>query len=424
MSQSQKKSPGIDHRDIVCSTRGRKTICIPCSEQQHNKIVADKDAFKSYIDESYTAHPELFPLDMAGGYELFGFQITSTKLGIKLRRIRLRDTKDVYTVRPSFVMPYMTERVENVEKVMFLRRFDVPYWALTYVFGRDDMYWYRMEMSFGRNSIVGTTVKDAKKLPKDVASDEKHTHHKGEKVYIATTVANECILGASISPSAGTEDLSQAYGVFQKEVHNVDPDYQPETVNTDGWEATGKAWKKLFPGIIVILCFLHAFLNIQKRCTKKLGNLVKHIGERVWKVYKAENKRSFMQRARRLREWAEKNLDGIVLEKVKSLCEKAPLFTKAYEHPGAYRTSNMVDRLMRWQDQYLFNRQYFHGKLESAELGVRAWVLLRNFQPYCSRITGQKVTYVSAAVKLNGFCYRENWLENLLVSASMYGYRQ
>src|SRR3990172_5921457 len=424
MSQSQKKSLSVDHRDIVCSTRGRKTICIPCSEQQYNKIVSDKDAFKSYIDESYIAHPELFPLDMAGGYELFGFQTTSTKLGIRLRRIRLKDTEDVYTVRPSFVMPYMTERVENVEKVMFLRRFDVPYWALTYVFGRDDMYWYRMEMSFGRNSIVGTTVKDAKKMPKDVASDEKHTHHKGKKVYIATTVANECILGASISLSAGTEDLSQAYGVFQKEVHNIDPDYQPETVNTDGWEATGKAWKKLFPGITVMLCFFHAFLSIQKRCTKKPGDLVKHRGERVWKVYKAENKRSFMQRARRLREWAEKNLDGIVLEKVKSLCEKAPLFTKAYEHPDAYRTSNMVDRLMRWQDQYLFNRQYFHGKLESAELGVRAWVLLRNFQPYCSRITGQKMTCVSAAVKLNDFCYRENWLENLLVSASMYGYRQ
>lgn len=424
MSQCPNPSIQPNQEKLVSPPTGNKTICIPCDEHQHQKLIDNKVAFKAYLEEVYASHPELFPRAMAEGYELYGFQSPSAKLGLKLRRLRFKATKDVYTVRPSFVMPYMTGRVEDVEKAMFLRGFDVPYWGLTYVFGRDDMYWYRLEMSFGRNSIVGTTVKEAKKLPKDVGADEKHTHHKGDKIYIATTVSEECILGASASSSAGTEDLSRAYGVFQKEAQNVDPKYQPETVNTDGWEATGKVWKQLFPGITIILCFLHAFLSIQKRCKKKLGDLVKEIGDRVWNVYKAEDKRSFMQRARRLREWSSQKLEGIILDKVKSLCEKAPLFAKAYDHPNAYRTSNMVDRLMRWQDQCLFNRQYFYGKRESVELGVRAWVLLRNFHPYCSRITGKKVTVVSAAVKLNGFNYRDNWLENLLVSASMGGYRQ
>jgi hypothetical protein len=33
-------------------------------------------------------------------------------------------------------MPYMTGRVEDVEKPLFLRKFSVPFWALEWVFGR------------------------------------------------------------------------------------------------------------------------------------------------------------------------------------------------------------------------------------------------------------------------------------------------
>jgi hypothetical protein len=35
---------------------------------------------------------------------------------------------------------------------------------LAYVFGRDEQYWYRLENRLGRNSVVGTTVKNADKL--------------------------------------------------------------------------------------------------------------------------------------------------------------------------------------------------------------------------------------------------------------------
>ena len=65
----------------------------------------------------------------------------------------------VFTVAPAFVMPYMTASVTDVEKALFLMRFHVPCWALAYVFGRDPMYWYRLEQSLGRFSVVGTTVK-------------------------------------------------------------------------------------------------------------------------------------------------------------------------------------------------------------------------------------------------------------------------
>lgn len=403
---------------------GSKQICIPCSEEKYNEILGDKSAFKKYLDEIFEQHPEIFPFRTDEGFSLNGFQRTSDKLGIRMRRIIINATGEVFNIRPSFVLPYMTERTVNVEKAIFFRRFNVPYWALTCAYGRNDMFWYRLEMSFGRNSIVGTTVKDPECLPKDLTGDEKHTRLNGEKVYIATTAGGDCILGASVAASAGTEDLTKAYGVFQSEALDVDPEYSPDTVNIDGWEPTRQAWKNLFPLVTVILCFLHAFLSIKRCCTKKARELLNEIGDKVWNVYEAKAKPAFSQRIRRLREWADNLKPGVVKDKILSLCDKKDEFIKAYDFPGAHRTSNMIDRMMKWQDEYLFNRKYFHGTLESAETAIRAWAVLRNFQPYCSRVNGADTELTSAAGRLNGFQYSENWLENLLVSASMCGYRQ
>jgi hypothetical protein len=97
----------------------------------------------------------------------------SKKLSIPIRRIQI--AKINYTVRPCFVMPYLAGFVDDVEKALFLRKFDVPFWAFSHVFGKDAMYWYRLEKSLGRNSIVGTTIKDARCLPKHLSADEKHT---------------------------------------------------------------------------------------------------------------------------------------------------------------------------------------------------------------------------------------------------------
>jgi len=57
------------------------------------------------------------------------------------------------------------------------------------------MYWYRLETQLGRYNLVGSTVSASEQLPFHLVADEKHTRIKGEKAYIATTCANECLLG-------------------------------------------------------------------------------------------------------------------------------------------------------------------------------------------------------------------------------------
>jgi hypothetical protein len=67
-----------------------------------------------------------------------------------------------------------------------------------------------MEQGLGRFSIVGTTIKSPERLPQDLVADEKHSWLKGERIYIATTAAKDCILGASVAQSTSQTDLETA----------------------------------------------------------------------------------------------------------------------------------------------------------------------------------------------------------------------
>ena len=272
--------------------RPHATICLPIGEDEYEEAVESPKEFRQWLDRCYAEMPELFPKGLGGGYGMKDGR-TSLKQGVPLRRIVLRDGRS-YSIRPSFLMPYMTARTEEVEGPLFLRKFGVPFWALARVFGGDPMYWYRLEIGLGRNRIVGTTVRTAE-VPEHLLADEHHQTRDGEKNYIATTVGGGCVLGAALSEGVGTHELKEAYGVFQEEARDVDPQYAPKTVNTDGWQSTRVAWKILFPLVAVLQCFLHAWLKIRDRA-KHLGELFFEISEKVWEAYHAPDRRSFSQR--------------------------------------------------------------------------------------------------------------------------------
>lgn len=189
--------------------------------------MTDPKAFRTWVDENIARSPELFPPAIAEGYHLHSTRGSVKLPGITLRRIELKASQEIFTIAPSVVMPYMTCYTDDVEKALCLLRFGVPYWALTYVFGKNDMFWFRQFCHFGSCSIVSTTVKDLEKLPKDLLADEQHIYINGEKAYVAMTVGADCVLGASVSLSADEEGLTEAYSHFQEEAVHLDPEYQP-----------------------------------------------------------------------------------------------------------------------------------------------------------------------------------------------------
>jgi hypothetical protein len=329
------------------SSRGNRTICVPIPEEVYSQVVNDPQQFRRTLDECFRQMPELFPKNFAEGYQLKDDR-RSAKQDVSIRRIVLNDGLS-YSVRPSFLMPYMTARTKDAQGPLFLRKFGVPFWALARVFGHSPMYWYRIECGLGRFSVVGTTVRQAV-LPEHLLADEHHQTLDGRKVYVATTVAAGCILGAEPATTAGTDDLKDAYAVFKQEARDIAPKYAPKTVNTDGWKGTKAAWKLLFQHVVILQCFLHAWLKIRERA--KHLDLFAEISRRVWEAYHAPDRRCFGQRIRSLRTWAREHLSGVVLEKVLNLCKKRDRWSIAYRHPKGHRTSNMLDRLMRGMNRY------------------------------------------------------------------------
>ena len=411
----------MEKADWKSTHRKNRTICLPFSQEEYFTSIDKAEMFRECIDKRIELFPELFPEEIYDGYRMKEIKV-SKKMSLPTRRIKADGIS--FTIRPSFVMPYMTGFTDEIEKALFLRKFNVPFWALAHVFGKDHMYWYRMEQALGRNSIVGTTVKDPVDIPIHLGADEKHTRISGNKVYVATTVGGQCILGASVAKDAGEESLKKAYGVFKNEAQCKKPDYSPETVNIDGWKATRKAWSFLFTSVVIICCFLHIFIKIRDRAKKKHKAAFIDVASRLWDCYDAENKTSFSQRIRRLVEYCKKhNIPAVISDPINKLRKNLSSYTTAYDFPKSQRTSNMVDRLMQRMDRHLFSTQYFHGTIASAELSIRGWALIQNFAPYNPRTVKLLNGAMSPAERLNKFRYHDNWLHSLLISASLGGYR-
>jgi len=398
------------------SQRRNRTIILFITQEKYEQIVRQPMQFRAWIDKEYRLHPELFPEHFNGKYSLHD-HTTSEKTGLMTRRIELNkgEKDEAWSVLPSFMMPYMTGYTEEVARALYLRKWGIPYEGLVYVFGRDENYWYRMETRFGRLNIVATTVKTAE-IPVDLLADEHHSKINGDKVAIATTVTNGVVLGAEVCSGFTKDELKAGYEVFAMEAKSVEPEYVPSTVNTDGYAATIGAWLALFPTAILLRCFLHAWLRIRDR-SKTLANFFE-LGEKVWDVYYSTTRRMMSQRIRRLRDWAMKNVSGVVLEKTLDLCDKQAEWSLWYDHENAYTTSNELDRLMRSQNRYFDRGQHFHGTLESANERSRAWAVLHNYWDWGKKTRKANEGYRCPAERLNKKRYADCWLENLLVATS------
>lgn len=398
-----------------------RTIVIDISEADYSRFMTDLAFAHEVVDQAYSQYPELFPATMAQGYAFNGQGRLSKKRGLRLRKVKTGGRH--YQIRPSFLLSYHRGLVREVYKPLFLLRFGVPFWALALIFGRYAMYWYRLFLSLSDFSLVGTTFFRSA-LPEDLAADEYHIRIGGKKGYVATTVGAHCFLGAEVTEAANGEALEQGYSAFKQEAKAHCPDYAPETVNIDGWYATQNAWRALFPKVFIIECFLHACIKVRDRATKTLKALYHQAADQAWEIYRAETKRHMGQRIRRLREWAHKQLPETPMrENLIKLCEKKKRWLAHLDFPNAQHTSNMIDRLMKFMDRLAFNAQMFHGSKEQTTKHLRAFALLYNFTPSSPQVVRKTPALVSPAARLNGFCYHENWLQNLLIAASIGGFR-
>lgn len=403
----------------------KRTIYLPFTGEVNDylKIVGSPLLFRSFLQETFSSFPELFPSSFSTGFSMKDIYI-SQKLHLPFRRITI--AKIAYSVRFSFALPYMTALAKEVSTPLFLRKFAVPFWALSLIFKRSPIYFYRLECSIGLNSLVATTITHPSLLPKHLCADEKIAYLRGESLPLAMTVAQNCVLGIEPSLSLKEEDLKNAYSVFKQESQALHPKYSPKTVNLDGWTASWNVWHWLFPKIVIIRCFLHLYLKLREVFQEKQKLAYEAVANRLWGCYKAESKSSFSQRVRRVIQWSQKQTNWIpkkFLEVIERLEKYKQVYAVAYDYEGAYRTSNQADRLMQRLEKRLYETKYFKGTIESARLNIRGWALIQNFAPWNPFTIKKYNGWQSPAENLNQKRYHIDWLQNLLVSASVHRFQ-
>ena len=411
-----------ENKQSSSTSRKCSTIVLNISKNEYSLFIANAVLCKAIIKKSIESYPELFPEGTSGNnFQLNGSTRVSKKTGYRLKKIIIAGLH--YEIRPAWLLSYQRGESKDVKWAIFLIKFGVPFWALALVFGKYAMYWYRLFVSLARNSIVGTTIKRIP-TPVNLIADEEHTRTKGNKSYIATTIAKGCILGVEVAKSAGETDLKKAYNVFKQEALDLNPDYQPKTINTDGWTPLRKVLKELWVNVTLIQCILHAYIKIRDRATKKLRASFDVAKEKIWNCYNAVNKREFSQRVRRLKQWTKKSVEESPMKNnILDFCNKRDKWNLFYNHPQAYRTSNMLDRIMKQMSRFIFNNQYFHASNESATKLMRAFALLHNFAPYCPWTIKLNNKWKSPFERVNELRYANDWFENLMIATSLGGYK-
>ena len=113
-TQSRTRKLNQEKKEISTKPPGHKTICLPIEESEHKESITDPKAYRELIDRCYEKHPELFPAGMSGGYTFHDMRKASAKLpDVQQRRIKVTSTQEAYTIRPSFVLPFMVQRFSH-----------------------------------------------------------------------------------------------------------------------------------------------------------------------------------------------------------------------------------------------------------------------------------------------------------------------
>jgi len=140
---------------------------------------------------------------------------------------------------PSFVLPSMTGYTETVEKALFLRRFGVPFWGLTYVLGHNRCLFGAPRtpagpQQFGRyDRPTGRPLSQRSLWP-----TRRHTWLNDQKGYVATTVGGDCVSGGLADHSGGCRPLAEATATSRPRLTTSRRTISRPPSNTDGWQGT------------------------------------------------------------------------------------------------------------------------------------------------------------------------------------------
>ena len=149
------------------------------------------------------------------------------------------------------------------------------------------------------------------------------------------------------------------------------------------------------------------------------------VAVKLWNCYRATNKKSFSQRVRRLAEWydASQSLPAVISEPIKKHRKiigsmLPPMIIRVAIVPAIC----LIDWCNAWIGIFLAPNT-FMGLWGRQNLTSGAGLLFAIFRHQIQWRQKSITVKKSPTDRLNGFSYHENWLQNLLVSASLREFR-
>ena len=101
-------------RDMAGLADACRQIYLPVSSEEYAVAVADRHAFRHWVDEALVRYPELFPPEAAqAGYVLHGHLPASAKMPELIRR-RIKVAEVAYTLMPAYILPYLVGTTDEV----------------------------------------------------------------------------------------------------------------------------------------------------------------------------------------------------------------------------------------------------------------------------------------------------------------------
>ena len=90
------------------------TICLPITEDEYRQIMNSWPDVRAWIERCFQETPELFPANFEKGFRQKDSRCP-TKIDLRIWRIAANSDDQTYSIRPSFVMPWLTARTEDVQ---------------------------------------------------------------------------------------------------------------------------------------------------------------------------------------------------------------------------------------------------------------------------------------------------------------------
>ena len=231
--------------------------------------------------------------------------------------------------------------------------------------------------------------------PAHVLSDEKFAVLEGERIYLFLVSQGELVWYGEWIFNTDEFAFTEVVGNFLEMMdeaaqvsQHLDPGnkYSPNSVTTDGWEASQNGWKGQVPNIELIECNLHGRKRVRvtlddyaKEHPELSSKQLQQVKDDIDSIFAAASLSAFSQRLRRnLERYRD---EPILVKRLNILKRKRFLFTNHLKFTQAPAYSAPLDRSMRFLDEKLQSFGQFRGS-NTIDPMLNAWAIVNNLRSF------------------------------------------